>query len=151
MAKGIFNPFRKPEAPKKDFIGATDPRNPYDTEYNTDTSKSTIRLDGDSYVLQFNNVEMEELHSRLELLLKDVIKDHEDALAANGVSFIPKPQYPELTEGQLRLETPTGFVVVYAGENGKEVDCFRRLAYSLYLLPIKDILVRNKAKVYKRG
>jgi hypothetical protein len=151
VAKGIFNPFQKPGAPKKNFVGATDPKNPRDTEYQEETPKSTIRLDGDSYVLQFNNVEVEELHKRLEALLQDVAKVHRSALTAAGVSFIPKPAVPELTQGQLRLETPLGFIIVYAGEDGKEVDCFRRLAYALYSLPIKDLLAKHHARVYKRG
>jgi hypothetical protein len=108
-------------------------------------------LDGDSYVLQFNNIEMEELHTRLEALLKDIAKKHALALSQAGVSFVSKPHTPELFPGQLRLETPSGFIIVYAGEDGKEVDCFRRLAYALYLLPIKDLLVVHDARVYKRG
>jgi len=151
MTKGIFNPFRKPGAPKKNFVGATDPKNPRDTEYREETPKSTIRLDGDSYALQFNNIEMEELHMRLEALLCDVIKDHRAALTAAGVSYVPKPETPELSPGELRLETPKGFIVVYAGEGGKEVDCFRRLAYALYGLPVRDILAKHQARVYKRG
>jgi hypothetical protein len=151
VAKGIFNPFQKPGAPKKNFVGATDPKNPRDTEYQEDTPKSTIRLDGDSYVLQFNNVEVEELHKRLESLLRDVAKEHSAALTSAGVSFLAKPATPELSPGELRLETPMGFIVVYAGEDGKEVDCFRRLAYALYGLPIKDLLAKHRARVYKRG
>jgi hypothetical protein len=147
---GIFNPFLKPEERKKNFIGATDPTTPLDTEYET-APKSTIRLDGDSYVLQLNQTDIEEINTRLEALLKDVAKEHEAALIVAGVSFISKPENPTLSPGQLSLETPTGFVVVYAGEGGKEVDCFRRLAYALYLLPIKDILAKHNARVYKRG
>lgn len=147
---GIFNPFISPSERKKKFVGATDPQTPRDTEYK-EPPKSTIRLDGDSYVLQINNVEMEELNTRLELLLKDVAQRHGVALTDAGVSFITKPKRPTLIEGQLSLETPTGFIVVYAGENGKEVDCFRRLAYALYLLPIKDILDKHNSRVYKRG
>jgi hypothetical protein len=151
VAKGIFNPFQKPGAPKKSFVGATDPKNPRDTEYQDEPPKSTIRLDGDSYVLQFNDIELEDLNKRLETLLQEVSREHAPALTDAGVMFVPKPNIPELSEGQLRLETPRGYVVVYAGENGKEVDCFRRLAYALYGLPIKDILDRHNAKVYKRG
>jgi hypothetical protein len=148
---GIFNPFLTPnERKKKKFVGATDPVNPRDTEYK-EPPKSTIRLDGDSYVLQINDVEFEELNARLEFLLKEVAQQHGAALTRAGVSFIDKPNRPELIEGQLSLETPTGFIIVYAGENGKEVDCFRRLAYALYLLPIKDILDKHNSRVYKRG
>jgi hypothetical protein len=147
---GIFNPFVKPSERRKDFIGSTDPRTPLDTEYAT-APKSTVRLDGDSYVLQLNQTEIEDINTRLEALLKDVARTHATALTDAGVSFLAKPENPTLLPGQLSLETPTGFVIVYAGEGGKEVDCFRRLAYALYLLPVKDILARHNARVYKRG
>lgn len=153
MSRGIFNPFKpRNAAPKKDFLGATDPRTPLNTEYE-EFPKSSIRLDGDSYILQFNKVEMPELHQRLETLLKDIVKNpaNREQLANNGVSFIEKPNTPVLTDGQLQLETPTGYVVVYGGASAKEVDCFRRLAYALYVLPIKDILEKNNATVYRRG
>lgn len=151
MVKGIFNPFNRPGTPKKNFVGATDPKNPLDTEYRDDVPKSNIRLDGDSYVLQINNVEMEELHTRLELLVREVAREHGAALAAAGVSYVDKSATMELRPGEQRLETPMGFIIVYAGEDGKEVDCFRRLAYALYGLPIKDILDKYHASVYKRG
>lgn len=147
---GIFNPFKTPNERKQDFISPLDAKHPLDTEY-VSPPKSTIRLDGDSYVLQFNDIEMEDLHTRLEKLLKDVAKKHAVALSQAGVSFVSKPNEPELSSGQLRLETPTGFIVVYAGDDGKEVDCFRRLAYALYLLPIKDLLDVHNARVYRRG
>lgn len=147
---GVFNPFQKQGPPKKNFIGATDAHNPLNTEYE-EPPKSTIRLDGDSYVLQLNNTDFKEINNRLEFLLKDIAKSHASALSDAGVSFVPKPNKPELSTGQLCLETSTGFVVVYAGEGGKEVDCFRRLAYALYLLPIKDILDKHDARVYRRG
>ena len=151
MAKGIFNPFKAPDPPKKPFVSSTDPLHPLNTEYNAPT-KGTIRLDGDSYVLQFNNIDLEELRDRLEALIKDIIRaNHTDRLAYEGVSFHDYPDVPVLTDGQLRLKTPTGHLVIYAGEHGKEVDCFRRLAYALYNLPIKDILDKHNAKVYKRG
>lgn len=150
MPSGIFNPFKKQEKPKQNYVGATDPKNPRDTEY-ADPPKSTIRLDGDSYVLQLNEVELEEVNARLEALLRDVAKEHSNVLSDAGVSFHTKPQIPELRTGEMRLETPAGFIVVYAGEGGKEVDCFRRLAYALYGLPINELLARHKARVYKRG
>jgi hypothetical protein len=155
MPKGIFNPFKGPEPEKKNFIAATDPNNPYNTEYSA-APKSTIRLDGDSYVLQFDQIELEELHTRIEALLGDVLKKHEPELNAAGVYYtyknntslnLPTPLAP----GELRLETPNGYLTIYAGENGKEVECFRRLAYALYPLPIKDILAKHHAKVYRRG
>jgi hypothetical protein len=150
MTKGIFNPFKKPGTPKQDFVSPTDAKNPLNTEYQ-EPPKSTIRLDGDSYVLQLNDLELEEVNERLELILKTVAKQYARELQSAGVSFIVKPQKPDLTSGQLKLETPTGYVIVYAGDQGKEVDCFRRLAYALYTLPIKELLAKHKARVYKRG
>lgn len=148
---GIFNPYEKQtKTKKKNFLSPMDPTTPLDTEQPPPANNS-IRLDGDSYVLQFNNAVLDDINNRLELLLKDVVKEHADALEDAGVAFIAKPLQPELTPGQLQLETSTGYIVVYAGEGGKEVDCFRRLAYALYLLPIKDLLVKHNAKVYKRG
>jgi len=152
MPSGIFNPFKKPGPPKKDFVGATDPKNPLNTEYE-DSPKSTIRLDGDSYVLQLDNIDMEEVNTRLEAIIRDLWSNpaYQERLVANGVRFAKKPELPELNPGEMRLETPRGYILVYAGDNGKEVDCFRRLAYTLYLLPIKELLAKHKAKAYKRG
>jgi hypothetical protein len=148
---GVFNPYdRDRTAKKKKFLSPMDPMNPADTEQ-APRPKNSIRLDGDSYILQFDDAELDEINERLEVLLKDVVKEHAVALSDAGVSFMVKPQKPTLVSGQLQLETNTGYIIVYAGEGGKEVDCFRRLAYALYLLPIKNILAKHSAKVYKRG
>jgi len=149
---GIFNPFKKPGKPKQDYVSSTDPKNPRDTEY-TEMPKGSIRLDGDSYVLQINNVTLEELTLRLELLLQAVSNIHSKELQTAGVFFYSKPYKPTLQDDQLLLETPNGYIVIYAQleESRKEVDCYRRLAYALYSLPIQNILVKHNAKVYKRG
>lgn len=149
MTAGVFNPFAPPEKKKKNFHSAMDNERPRDTEYEDSGPKSIIRLDGDSYVLQFEDIVFEDLLWRLYALLQAVHKQYAAQLLENGIQVLDQPP-KHMAPTDLHLETPGGSIVVHA-PNGKEVDCFRRIAYTLYILPIRDLLAKHKAKVYKRG
>ena len=141
MATGIFNPYveKKPQ-PKP---GQTD-----------EPVLVDLQLDGDSYVLELQQVGLKEIPVRLGALLKDVAREHSHVLARHGIDILPLGHTRQLEEGEVALPTPDGHLCVYVGEHGDdtkdtEIRVFRRLACALREVPRK-ILVKNHAKVIER-
>jgi hypothetical protein len=147
MPKGIFNPYKKPEE-KKDFKSPLGD-NPYDTEYGQ--REENIRLDGDSYVIEFKNTKLEEIPVRLINLVKDAMKQNTDYFHSQGITLIPKGEKYQTTSEEIILPTQEGQLCVYVGVGGTEVEAFRRIGYTLHNLSVPTVLKTHNAKVIKRA
>jgi hypothetical protein len=145
---GIFNPFA-PKKKKKSNIKKLDERR---TESGT-LVEPAVTFDGDRYILKFQGItDIPEAVDRLSKLLYDVNKAHESLMLANGITISPantgKPAEDEMT-----LHGPTCDVTVYVGDppHEDEVPVYRRIAYTLYKLPIGPLLKKYRATVSERG
>lgn len=132
---GVFNPYQEPPEKKKEGP-------PPD---------ASIRLDGDSYILEFQNVRLNEIPSRLGNLIHDVREKHLSHMVRNGIELYPLKEIFNLEKDELVLPTPKGHLVVYVGEGGKEVDAYRRVAFALRGLPIADIMNKYQARIIARS
>ena len=142
MATGIFNPYVEKKKPPV----------PGDLEK---VIPGDIRLDGDSYILELQQVDVKDLPARLGALLKDVMVDYSHVLMRHGIDILPRGETRQLEENEVALPTPEGHICVYVGKSedgpvNTEVKVFRRIACALREVPRK-ILVKNKAKVLERG
>ena len=147
--EGIFNPFKKEEDAKQDFVSIFE-NEPLDIESNLRRKIPSITLDGDTYALKFNYANLEIAKERLFELLYTVNKQHSDYLKQNGIriSLEPLKHTPET----VTLETKEGTIQVYIREDfrGDESVVFRRIAYVLKRLPIKKILDEYHVQVIER-
>jgi len=147
MLKGIFNPYKKPRD-KKDFKSSTGD-NPYDTEYGK--REENIRLDGDSYVIEFKNAILEDIPLRLIQLIKEIAKDNHVYLASQGISVIPKSEKYQVSTEEIILPTQEGQLCIFVGKGGSEVDAYRRIGYALYNLSVPAILKKHNVKLIARA
>lgn len=148
MTKGIFNPFRKPPPDKKNFQSPIG-KEPYDTEYGA--PEENIRLDGDSFVIEFQNTKLEDIPSKLANIISSVIQEHREFLNDYGIDLRPKSEQRPLEDGELVLPTQAGQLYVYVGLEGTQIEAFRRIGYVLHKLPVSDILKNNRVKVIARA
>lgn len=130
---GIFNPYQQPKPKKK-----------------KEPLLASVRLDGDSYILEFFNVALKGIPERLGDLIHDIQLKYHSQLIQNGIDLHPTNESFTLEEGELSLPTPKGHLTVYVGTNGKEVDAYRRIGYALCRLPIEDILTKHNTKIITR-
>ncbi len=157
MPKGIFNPFVE-KKPKKDFQASTDHKKPFDTEFGTPLP-GNIKLDGDSHVLELQQIELEDIAIRLGTLVKDLTRKHRSVLLRHGIDLIQEGSRP-LEPGEVSLPTPEGHLCVFIADesahddpkrNAKtEVEVFRRLARAFQEVP-REILAKHKARVIVRA
>ena len=145
MSKGIFNPY---EAPKKDFRAAVDD-NPYDTEHGGPT-KGSVKLDGDSYILEFKDAELEDVPVRLGELIYTVIQSYRTHMLQHGINLVSLDSEHHPEEQEMSLPTPRGHLSVYVDKEKNETEVWRRIAYALHLLPLKETLAKHKAKILVR-
>jgi hypothetical protein len=151
---GIFNPY-KIKVPKKDFQSPIDGENPYDTEYG-EAKLGNIKLDGDSYVLELQELDAEGIAGRLGELLKTVSEEHKDTLLRHGIELIPTNSTRQLEEGEVSLPTPDGNIYLFVSpdavgnNNQTEVDAFRRITGALKEVP-RELLVKHKARIIVRA
>jgi hypothetical protein len=137
MADGIFNPYiekKKKERPK--YV------DPILSEAGTPGTK--VRLDGDSYVLELKETELDAVPERLAQIIRDVDPDH---LVRHHVALTQEK--PEEKDDVMVLPTSLGFLSVYVGEGGTEVDVFRRLGNAFY--GFKDVLDKHRTRVIVRA
>lgn len=137
MAKqpGVFNPYGTIEK------SVTEPTTPPNT---------SIRLDGDAFILELMNIRIEEIPGRLGMILQDVNKNHAAYLIQNGIELRPTKEPITLEEDELVLPTPQGHLVVYVGKGGQEIDAFRRIGFVLHKLPVSDILRKHEVNIITR-
>jgi hypothetical protein len=141
MATGIFNP----------YVEKKEPPQPGGAE---EVIPGDIRLDGDSYVLELQQVDVKDIPARLGALLTDVMVDHRHVLVRHGIDILPRGETRQLEENEVSLPTPAGHLCVYIGDPEDdtvktEVKVFRRIACALREVPRK-ILVKNRAKILER-
>jgi hypothetical protein len=148
VPKGIFNPYKKPEEKKKNFKSPMG-ENPYDTEYGK--REENIRLDGDSYILEFKNVQFEEIPGKLVNLIKDVLKNDQGYLRSQGINLISKDEKYQISAEEIILPTQEGQLCVYVGAGGTEIEAFRRIGYALHQLSVPDILKKHHVKLIARA
>lgn len=152
MPKGIFNPYQKP---KKNFVSPTGAK-PFNTEFQ-EASGGTIRLDGDSYILELAGADLKEVPSRLGALIYDVtqLEGCKDELARYGIRLhLPQEKLdlsPEELIDTVILKTDAGFLQVHIEDFSSEVGIYRRIAHALYCLPIRNILKKHRARIIVRG
>ncbi len=157
MPRGVFNPFVT-KKPKKNFQSPTDHKNPYDTEFGDAPPVGDIKLDGDSFVLELKNLDIDNVAQRLGELLNDAIQTHRDVLARHGIDLIPKGVTREIEVGEVSLPTPHGAICVFVAsfEENKEdqakieIEVFRRIACAFREIP-REILERHNARVIVRA
>lgn len=153
MPKGVFNPYVK-KKPKKKFQAPTDHKNPYDTEFGT-PRLGNIKLDGDSYVLELQELDVANIAARLGELLDDSVKNHRSILLRHGIDLLPLQDTRALEQGEVSLPTPKGHLCVYVSEENlkdkskTEVEVFRRIACAFREIP-REILAKHKARVIVR-
>jgi len=136
MAKGIFNPYVEKKKKK------SKPVDPLLEELGK--AETSVRLDGDSYVLELGKTELEQVPARLAGIVQDFEPDH---LSRHRVSLTKdKPGGDKET---VVLPTPEGYLSVYVGEGGTEVDAFRRLGRAFY--GFQDVLDKHHTRVIVRA
>lgn len=122
MGKGVFNPFA---APKEDFVSPIG-NDPLNTELEEVVIPS-VRLDGDSFVLEFQDAELENVPDRLGALISELMS-HPDArkdLVRDGVDMYPRGSTRKVDDGEMVLPTPHGYLSVFVGDERTEVTVFR--------------------------
>jgi hypothetical protein len=135
---GIFDPYAppKPKAPpaRKVDLNASE----------TPEVGPSVRLDGDSYVVVLNNTKLEDVPTRLAKLVGGVPVEtqtlHQVQLTADN---------PYKGANVVTLPTALGFLHVFVGEGGTEVDAFRRIGHMLY--GMHALLKQHDAKIVIRG
>jgi hypothetical protein len=152
MPSGIFNPYAAPKPPeekKKNFQATTDMKNPYNSEYAPGTvGRIDVSLDGDTYVVVFQNAKVETIAQRLGELMKDLATTHSEELRRYGIDF---GSSAPPTASELTLPTPLGVLRVDTGGEKNEVVVYRRLGYALYRMNIAPILKKHAIRVFVRG
>lgn len=146
MSVGIHNPFAPRVKPKKkiDRLNLED-----DTEAHIGVKPPTVSLDGINYVITFSGTDdISTLGEKLIALVYDVAKKHTYQLAKHGVYVGPR-----LVNDDERALTYKGQqITVYAPEDTtREESIYRRIAYALLGLPIKDILAKHQVKIMERS
>lgn len=134
---GIFNPYAT--APiveeKKNFE--------YVNLHDKEENKPAIRLDGDSYVLVLDKTTLEEVPGRLAKLIND-IDEYDRKMRRISITKENVNTDPCV----LTLPVPNGYLNVYVGEGGTEVEAFRRIGQLCY--GFNHVLKRHNAKVIVR-
>lgn len=154
MPKGVFNPYA-PKVEKKDFHSAASLDNPFDTEFG-EVPLGNVKLDGDSHVLELQNLEVADVPQRLGELVGDALKEHRNILHRHGIDILPKVGARVLEDNEVSLPTPAGYLCVVisepnAGNTAKiEVEVFRRVACALREIP-RSLLVKHKARLIVRA
>jgi len=145
--KGIFNPFAPPKK-KKPGIQPLDKRK---TEAGN-LIEPVVTFDGDRYILKFEGIaNVSTATERLTNLLQEVNKIHEADLDANGI-YVKSSNGVTPEKDEMTLKGPQCTVTVYVGDPPHtEVMAYRRIAFILKKLPIKNILTKYKATVSERG
>ena len=150
MARGIRNPFYNPE-PKKDFVSVFDPDDPRNTEEEIGRPLPMVRLDGDSYVLEFKGITFDDVRHTLVSMLLEINKKHSAYLKREGIRLTDPGVDAKTETGELSLKTPLGTLTVYVGDDDSEYGVFRRLGYALSSLPSNEVLAKYKVRVIPRG
>jgi hypothetical protein len=152
MPTGIFNPFEAPKPKKKDYrspLKADAHEDPLGEQFPKAPKK--IILDGETYGIEFKGTEtLDDVRKVLWEMLYEVNKTEKDLLERNGIFVKGKSDEIALSLGELVLALPQGKIIVYAGENGTEIDIYRRLGYALNQVNAK-ILTRHGVRVIMRG
>jgi hypothetical protein len=153
MKSGIFNPFAPKTAPPKRKMtpslerGVSLAEEAGEGEY----KGSSIRLDGGSYILELNEIELEDVPDRLGNLVKEIIEHHPDHMFQQGVQLIPRGKTFQVDDEEMVLPTPVGHLLVYVGSVMEEDTAYRRIAHALRHLPIESILAKHKARIIVRS
>ena len=150
MNSGIFDPY-KPKKIKKPNFKPEDRYSDGDTD--TQMSESSVRLDGQSYILEFTGIPLDEVPNKLGRLLYDVIQNenHKKMLIQNGIQLIQTPTVPNPQETtELTLNTSSGYISVYVCNEKNETEVFRRLAWAFSNLGIKSLLTKHKVRIIVR-
>jgi hypothetical protein len=153
MGTGIFNPYEKPKE-NPSFRSATDSNDPADTEYIAPVGN--IKLDGDSYVLEFTGIEVEEIADRLGKLIMDAQKNYPQVLKRHGIEMLPLQDPRTLKGYEVSLPTPEGHLCVGISKDNVddplkiEVEVFKRIARAFKEIP-KELLAAHRARVIMRA
>ena len=148
MPKGIFNPFQDP---KPNFVSPTGDK-PLNTEY-TEEGPGSVRLDGDSYVLELESTELKDVPDRIAALVSDIqaIPELGRELNDRGVSVHPGIDVSTMDITGSFFKTSHGILVIEEPTDENEVLIYRRLGYALAELPIANVLKKHRAKLVIRG
>jgi hypothetical protein len=109
--------------------------------------KSSIELDGDSYIVRIWDAKtLDDVALRLGRLFYAVKEEFEEELETLGIYFTTRDQ-------TWTIHTPSGEFFVSVPGEGTNMDVYRRLGYALSRLrvPIKDILKKMGVQVLERG
>ncbi len=137
MADGVFNPYA--EEKKEEKSTYVDP-----LLSETGLPPTKVRLDGDSYVLELQGTELENVPERLAQIIQALEPEH---LRRHKVALLAAK--PNEDKDTMVLPTPRGFLSVYVGEGGTEIDVFRRLGNAFY--GFNAILKQHHTKVIVRA
>lgn len=143
---GIVNPFQTPEKKKTPLTS------PYDDPYGLESEEKFLRpapvldLDGDSYIIRFldGTTDKEEVTTKLTKLLYNVNAKFGKHLKRHGVWVGMRKA------NHMVLKSSTGLISVFSEEK-TEVDVFRRIGFTLWTLPDKQILKQHNVKILQRG
>ena len=131
-ASGIHNPFISPQ-PKTE-----------------DAPPVSLTLDGDSYILIFENTTLKTVRERLFQLLYEVDKRHAKHLTTHGIYVGNNKDTAPISSDMLTLQTKRGFISVYSPSK-KEDEVFRRVGYALSQLPIRALLKKQHVTITQRS
>lgn len=139
---GIFNPHIKDKPPQA--------APPAKSDFRDDAPvKPRLDLDGDSYVIRFENRnDVKQISRELLELLYAVNKNNRAHLVQNGV-WVSEPAAAD-KPNTMTLRHGDKIVSVYT-EEPYEVEVFRRIGYALYTLRDKQVLQQHRIKLIKRG
>ncbi len=143
MPKGVFNPFA--EKKKHRPMGKA-----------LEAPLGDIKLDGDSYVLELKQLDVEDIPVRLGELLHDVMLNHKEVLVRHGIDILSRGDSRHLEENEVSLPTPVGHICVYVGApetdkpSATEVKVFRRIACALREVP-RNLLIKHKVSILERA
>ena len=143
MPAGIFNPYvekKKPKSPGGDI----------------EAPLGDIRLDGDSYVLEFKELNLEDLPTKLGELLHDITLKHKEVLLRHGIDILPRGGTRHLEDNEVTLPTPVGHICVFVDSLKEdkplatEVKVFRRIACALREVP-RTLLKKHQVTIVERA
>lgn len=147
MTTGIFNPYVE-KKPKKYERAPTD-EEMYSEEYGG-PAKDDVKLDGNSYILELKEADLEDVPGRLGELLYGVMQEHPAHMLQHGINLTPLDAALKVEDNELSLPTPSGHISVYVDKEKDETEVWRRVAHALHLLPNNQILVKHKARIIVR-